>query len=103
MKISDRSKKSQEAHADYLMKISLTMLTAFLVAILIVPIGAIIKTSFEPTSSQISLLEFLKSLITWKWLLFGILQFCILWIADNYRNRALDIYDSLEPKIIENE
>lgn len=56
-KVSERSKKSQEEYADYLMKISVALLTAFLVAILIVPIGAILKSAFESDPSNTSLLS----------------------------------------------
>ena len=47
MKNSDRSRKAQEVHAEQLLKISTSLLTAFFVVILIVPISSIIAASFN--------------------------------------------------------
>ncbi len=95
IKVKDRSRRAQEAYADYLMKVSSSLFIAFLVAILIVPISAIISGGFAASHNELTIIDFLKPFLSFNWLIFLVLEWCVFWVSDNYRNRALDIYDSL--------
>ena len=95
IKIENRSRRTQEAYADYLMKVSSSLLIAFLVAILIVPISVILSSIFNSTIHDAGFIGYLKQFMSIKWIVFGVFEYFVFWIADNYRNRALEIYDSL--------
>jgi cytosine/uracil/thiamine/allantoin permease len=96
MKISERTRKSREVHAENLLKVSTSLVTAFFITILIVPIGAILKSMFEPTGSIT-----LKGLTVWlfsiKVWIFILCEIGVAKVAFSLRKKALDIYDELYP------
>jgi len=85
-----RSRKSREANADQLLKVSNSLLIAFLIAILIIPIGGIIRgdLAFENLTSRFS---------SGQGILFILLESIVFLAAAKAKNNALDIYDELYP------
>ena len=97
MKKTDRSRKAREMHAEQLLKISTSLLTAFFIAIIIVPISSIITASFN-NSSDISMTSFLLRLFgSWFGVVFIAAEFALIYIAGKTRENALSIYDELYP------
>lgn len=101
MKNSDRSRKAKEIHAEQLLKISTSLLTAFFVVILIVPISSVIAASFNNSSDQ-NIIDFIFNLFgTWYGGLFILAEFSLIYLVKKLRDNALDIYDELYPDVID--
>lgn len=97
MKNSERSRKAQEIHAEQLLKISTSLLTAFFVVILIVPISSIIAASFNNTPDIDVTSFFFKLFGSWFGGVFIIAELGLLYIVGKTRGTALAIYDELYP------
>ena len=97
MKTKERSRKAKEAQADYLMKISVSLFTAFFIAILIVPITVIMQSTLSENPEKINILTILVNIGFTKGIIFLICEIGVFYIADKYRGQALDIYDELYP------
>jgi hypothetical protein len=92
-----RTRKANEIHAEYLLKVSSTLLIAFFIAILVVPVTAIMKSVFSDNASSISLLTMLINLGGIKIIVFLLCEFGVFYLSGTFRERALDIYDELYP------
>jgi len=97
MELKVRTCKSKEKHADFLMKVSLAFTNAFYLAILIVPIVAIMKSLFEPSLEPQSIYQMFLNIGWGKSLVFFVCELCALYIATECHDRGLDIYDELYP------
>jgi len=96
MKKVDRSRKAQEVHAEQLLKVSTSLLTAFLVIILIVPISTIVAASFNDV--QINPKEvFLNLFGSWYAVVFIVAELGLLYLVGKTKDNALAIYDELYP------
>lgn len=97
MRNSDRSRKAQEVHAEQLLKLSTSLMTAFFVVILIVPISTVVAASFNnfPDVSPIDF--FFKLFGSWYAAVFILAEFGLLYIVGKTRDNALSIYDELYP------
>lgn len=90
------SRKSQEVHAEQLLKVSTSLLTAFLVIILIVPISTIVGASFN--NIQISPKEAFFNLFgSWYVIVFIVAELGLLYLVGKTKDNALAIYDELYP------
>ena len=97
MGYSERTRKAQEVHAEQLLKISTSLLTAFFVAILVVPISSVIAASFN-TDVDINGIDFFFRLFaSWYAVVFILAEFSLIYIVIRIRTKALDIYDELYP------
>jgi hypothetical protein len=98
MKTSERSRKAREAKAESLLKVSNSLITAFFVTILILPMAAVVKSVFESTSNvPFSLSSFLTFFFSWKMWVFIACEYGVIHVAQTFRKKALDIYDELYP------
>lgn len=97
MKKSDRSRKAQEVHAEQLLKLSTSLMTAFCVIILIVPITAVVSASFNsiPNTNPI---DFFKKLFgSWYGIIFILAEIGLYYVVLKTKENALSIYDDLYP------
>jgi NADH:ubiquinone oxidoreductase subunit 6 (subunit J) len=97
MKKTDRSRKAQEAHAEQLLKLSTSLMTAFLVVILIVPISTIVAASFNniPTINPI---DFYSKLFgSWYAIVFILAEIGLYYVVVKTKEKALSVYDELYP------
>ena len=85
------TKKTKEVHADALLKLSTSLITALLVAILVVPLSGILMQ----TSGGVKV--FLSSLKGMNGVIFLILEASIFFIAILAKESALKIYNELYP------
>ncbi len=97
MKNSDRSRKAQEVHAEQLLKISTSLLTAFFVVILIVPISSIVAAAFNGSPDIDVTAFFFKLFGSWFGGVFILAELGLLYIVGKTRDNALAIYDELYP------
>ena len=96
MKKVDRSRKAQEVHAEQLLKVSTSLLTAFLVIVLIVPISTIVAASFNGV--QASPKEVFFNLFgSWYAIVFLAAEIGLLCLVGKTKDDALAIYDELYP------
>ncbi len=72
-------------------------MTAFFVAILILPITLIVQSFFSDSSGTISIIDVIKNIGIVKPILFLIFEVAIFKLSDSFRLAALDIYDELYP------
>jgi NADH:ubiquinone oxidoreductase subunit 6 (subunit J) len=96
MKKVDRSRKAQEVHAEQLLKISTSLLTAFLVIILIVPITSIVAASFNNVQANPKDV-FLNLFGSWYAIVFLVAELGLLYMVGKTKDDALAIYDELYP------
>lgn len=97
MDSSKRSRKTQEVHAEQLLKISTSLLTAFFVGMLIVPMTAIVSAAFSGKVNG-SLWEFLGSLFySWHGVAFILAELGVYLMVVRTQDRAYAIYDRLYP------
>jgi len=94
---SDRSRKSQEVHAEQLIKISTSLQTAFLLVLLVVPISSVIAASFNGSSDINAIGFFLKLFGSWFGGVFILSEIFLVLLVNITRRKALDIYDELYP------
>jgi len=92
-----RSRKAQEIHAEQLLKISTSLITAFFVVILIVPISSVIAASFSSSPDIGAINFFFKLFGSWFGGVFILAEFTLIYLVNLTRNNALDIYDELYP------
>ena len=91
-----RSRKAREVHAEQLLKLSTSLLTAFLVIILIVPISTIVAASFN--NIQINPKEVFFNLFgSWYAVVFIVAELGLLYLVGKTKDDALAIYDELYP------
>lgn len=96
MKKPERSRKAQEVHAEQLLKISTSLLTAFLIVILIVPISAIVGAAFNGV--QMSPKEvFFNLFSSWYAAVFIVAELALYYMVGKTKDNALAIYDELYP------
>ncbi len=92
------SKKSQEVVAEQCIKVSTNLFTAFWVAILIVPISAIVGNAFSPSASDLSAWDaFLNLFASWYGALFLVLELILYKLTLKLRKEALLTYNELYP------
>ncbi|NQZ89065.1 MAG: hypothetical protein HRT54_15925 [Colwellia sp.] len=96
MKTIERSRKAKEVHAEQLLKISTSLLTAFFVIILIVPISTIVAASFNDTYINPKDV-FLNLFSSWYAVVFLVSEVVLLTLLVKIKNDAYDIYDDLYP------
>ena len=97
MDYSERTRKAQEVHAEQLLKISTSLLTAFFVAILVVPISSVIAASFNKDVDINGIDFFFRLFASWYAVVFILAEFSLIYIVIRIRTKALDIYDELYP------
>lgn len=96
MKKVGRSRKAQEVHAEQLLKVSTSLLTAFLVIILIVPISTIIAAAFNDV--LVNPKEVFFNLFgSWYAIVFIVAELGLLYLVGKTKDNALAIYDELYP------
>lgn len=96
MKNSDRSQKAQEVHAEQLLKLSTSLMTAFFVVILIVPISAVVSTAFSGVN--IAPKDALFNLFgSWYGIVLLVAEGLLFYLVGITKESALDIYDKLYP------
>ena len=92
----ERSKKTQEVHAEQLLKLSTNLMTAFFVVILIVPISAIVSAAFN--GINISPKEaFLNLFGSWYAIVFIAAEVGLYYLVGKTKDNALATYDELYP------
>lgn len=95
----DRSKMSdmtKEKHADFLLKFSCNMMTAFYVTVAIAPLGIILTQAIKGSEgTNESLYGFLLILSGWKGVAFITLELLIYYLAITSQTKSYEIYDSL--------
>jgi len=97
LKNSSRSRKAQEVHAEQLLKLSTSLMTAFFVVILIVPISSVVAASFN-NSPDISPIDFFFKLFgSWYVIVFILAELGLYYIVVKTKENALSIYDELYP------
>jgi hypothetical protein len=96
-----RGKKAREVHAEQLLKMSTSLLTAFLVIILIAPISTVVAASFNDIHINQKDV-FLNLFSTWYGILCLVSETILLSMAIKIKNDALDIYDELYPDVVTN-
>ena len=79
------------------MKVSVSLFSAFFIAILIVPITAIMQSIFSPKPVLIDIFTILKNIGITKTIIFVLFEYGILKVSQDLRERAYDIYDRLYP------
>lgn len=77
MKNSDRSRKAQEVHAEQLLKLSTSLMTAFFVVILIVPISTVVAASFNSILNINPIDFFFKLFCSWYAIVFILAEICL--------------------------
>ncbi|RCU42879.1 hypothetical protein DU002_19105 [Corallincola holothuriorum] len=91
------SRKAKEVHAEYLMKLSTSLMTAFLVAILILPISAVVGSALSNQPTIDALTAFRNLFGTWYSLVFILAEVCIYYLVLSTKKQALEIYNELYP------
>jgi len=92
-----RSRKAQEVHAEQLLKLSTSLLTAFFVVIFIVPISSIVAASFNNSPEIDSIDFFLKLFGSWHSVVFIFAELGLYYIVVKTKESALSIYGELYP------
>ena len=97
MSYLNRTKKSQEMHAEQLLKLSTSLLTAFFISIFVVPIATVVGASFR-NDAAVSPLDIFSNLFgSWYAVVFIIAEICIFVVSHRFKSLALSIYDNLYP------
>jgi len=96
LKKIERSRKAKEIHAEQLLKISTSLLTAFFVIILIVPISTIVAASFNDIYINPKDV-FLNLFNSWYAVVFLVSEVVLFTLLIKIKKDAYDIYDDLYP------
>ena len=97
MKQIQSSKKSQEMHAEQLLKVSTSLLTAFIIAIFIIPMSTVVGASLRNDTSVAPMDAFTNLFGSWYGVIFVVAEVVILIIVLRSKRIALSIYDDLYP------
>lgn len=101
MKISNMEDETKIKHAEYLLKFSCNLNTAFFVTILITPLGLISSqlVGSSPNYSVMSIINTLDIMGSWQGITFLTLEALVFFLACSSQNKALEIYNELhKPK-----
>jgi hypothetical protein len=91
-----RSRKSQEVHAEQLLKLSTSLMTAFFIVILIVPLSGIVGASINEVN--ISPKDAFFNLFgSWYSIVFIASELGLFYLVGQTKDKALAIYDELYP------
>ena len=93
---SNRTRRAQEMHAEQLLKVSTSLFTAFFVAILIVPISAIVNVAFNGINVDTSRV-FLNLFSSGYTIIFILAELGLYILVAKTKSDALAIYDELYP------
>lgn len=97
MKLDKMSDKTKEAHAEFLLKFSNNMITAFFVTVIIAPMGVIISQFISKTSEiDTSWGSFLNIFYGWQGITFITLEATAYYLSVYTQNRAYEIYNELD-------
>ena len=97
MKQVERTRKAKEAHAEFLLKVSASLFTAFFITIFVVPMSAVVGAAFN-AKPEIGAIEVYKNLFgSWYGAVFLVAELCLYKIVLLTKDRGLDIYDDLYP------
>lgn len=91
------SKKAKEIRAEFLLKVAANLISAFFVAILILPIGAIVGSAWngKPVVDPVILFQTVGS--TWYGGAFIVFEGLLFLLVFVLKNRAMSIYNELYP------
>jgi len=92
-----RTKKTQEMHAEQLLKISTNLFTAFFVAMLIVPISVVAGAAFNNTPKANPLELFMNLFGSWYGVVFILAELSLYYVVFKTRDNAFSIYNELYP------
>ena len=97
MVTKNKGRKSKEMHAEQLLKVSTSLLTAFFITILIVPISIIVGAAFNNTPN-VSPYKVLMNLFgSWYAIIFLLAEASLYYVVFKTRTHAFSIYDELYP------
>lgn len=98
MRLKDMTRKTKEIHAEFLLKVSSNLFSAFYVMLLVAPIGAMLSSGLNQNGISTGFSEFLSSVfLGWRATVFVTLEFAALGMALWYRTLAFKIYNELYP------
>lgn len=90
------SPMTKEKHADFLLKLSCNMMTAFYVTIVIAPMGVILTQVIKGTGgTKESFFSVLQGFSDWKGVAFLALELLVYYLAITSQQKSYEIYDSL--------
>ncbi|MGS2724838.1 hypothetical protein ACVBEJ_13950 [Porticoccus sp. GXU_MW_L64] len=97
MKVSDMSRRTQEEHAAYLLKFSNSLFLAFIITIIIAPMGVILGHIAQGNVSKTHWVQISTVITSWQGITFLCLEAIASYLALSARNQAYEIYNSLYP------
>ena len=96
MNTSKMSDITKEKHADFLLKLSCNLMTAFYITIVIAPMGVILTQVIKGTGgTNESFFSVLQGLSDWKGVVFIVLELAVYYLAVTAQKNSYEIYDSL--------
>lgn len=102
MKVEDMSDMAKEKHAEFLLKFSSNLFTAFFITIIIGPLSLILSHILGPeTIPNLSWDKVRQALTGWPVITFFVFEYFAAYLAINTQNKAYEIYTTLYPNQIE--
>lgn len=102
MKIEDMSDKAKEKHAEFLLKFSSNLFTAFFITIVIGPLSVILSQIVSPeTLPPLSLGKLTQALSGWQGITFIFFEGLAFYLSTTAQNKAYEIYTALYPDKLE--
>ena len=96
-----KTRKAKEMHAEQLLKVSTNLLTAFFVAMLIVPISVVAGAAFNNIPNPSPWNVFMNLFGSWYAAVFIAAEAGLYYVVFKTRDNAFELYNELYPDEIE--
>ena len=103
MKIEEMSDVTKEKHAEFSLKFSSNLITAFFITIVLGPLSVILGLILSPESMQpLSLSNFIQAFSGWQGLTFIVFESAAILLSIFAQDHAYKIYNDLYPNKVSN-